>query len=149
MEEKDLIQHGYRFALSLTHHHYDAEDLVQQAWVKLHRCYGKVENKSILFTTIKNLFRDRYRRNELVVFESLEDQDEIVKGGHPSSGQMDMETMLSMLRHEEREALYLNVVEGFTNEEIARQMGKSRGTVLSLVFRAKKKLEKAFGERRT
>ena len=28
-----LVQAGYRYALALTHHHYDAEDLVQQAWL--------------------------------------------------------------------------------------------------------------------
>ena len=31
----ELVQAGYRYALALTHHHYDAEDLVQQAWLKL------------------------------------------------------------------------------------------------------------------
>ncbi|MEM9445416.1 MAG: sigma-70 family RNA polymerase sigma factor [Verrucomicrobiota bacterium] len=145
MEEKDLIQHGYRYALSLTHHHYDAEDLVQQAWIKLHKKYGTVENKNILFTTVKNIFLDRYRKNQIVVFEALENQDTPTKD-HSPGAEIDMETILSTLKYEEREALYLNIVEGFTAKEIAKQTGKSRGGILSLIFRAKKKLEKTFSE---
>ena len=33
----ELLQSGFRYALSLAHHHQDAEDLVQQAWLRLQR----------------------------------------------------------------------------------------------------------------
>jgi len=44
------------------------------------------------------------------------------------------------LRPNEREALYLNAVEGYTAREIAKQTDMPRNTVLSLIFRARKKL---------
>ncbi len=35
------VQAGYRYAFSLSHNRHDAEDLVQQAWLKLTRRYGR------------------------------------------------------------------------------------------------------------
>lgn len=57
-----MLQAGFRFALSLTHHRHDAADLTQQSWLNLARRHGRVRNKSLLFSTIRNLFYDQYRR---------------------------------------------------------------------------------------
>jgi RNA polymerase sigma-70 factor (ECF subfamily) len=54
-----------------------------------------------------------------------------------------MEALLAGLRTPEREALYLNVVEGYTAKEIGRLTDTSRNTVLSLIHRAKEKLRAA------
>ena len=53
MNNKDLLQAGYRYALSLTQHRSDAEDLIQDAWVKLMRSYGAVNSKSLFYTTVR------------------------------------------------------------------------------------------------
>jgi DNA-directed RNA polymerase specialized sigma24 family protein len=34
-DQRELLQAAFRYAFSLTHHQYDAEDLVQSAWLKL------------------------------------------------------------------------------------------------------------------
>ncbi|MCL4236597.1 MAG: hypothetical protein KJ042_19005, partial [Deltaproteobacteria bacterium] len=47
---------------------------------------------------------------------------------------------LGQLRPDEREAVYLQCVEGHSAAEIAKLTGRARGTVLSLIFRAKHKL---------
>lgn len=142
--DSELIQSGYRYALSLTHHHYDAEDLVQQSWLKLTHRYGSVKNRSMLFSTIRNQFYDQCRRGKIVVFEPIDDHDEPSTAGHQPACD-DMDTMLAGLRSEEREALYLNVVEGYTAQEIAKKTGSPRGTILSLIHRAKRKLASTFG----
>lgn len=133
-----LLQAGYRYALSLTHHPHDAEDLVQQAWMRLQHRYGQVENKAVLFKAVRNLFTDRYRRNAIVVFEPIEDREFADKP--ISSAGNDLDTLLARLRSEEREALYLNAVEGYTAAEISELWGQPRGSILSLIHRAKKKL---------
>ena len=56
--ERELLRAGYAYALSLSHRKHDAEDLAQQAWLNLMRRYGKVENRAILYTTIRNHFYD-------------------------------------------------------------------------------------------
>ena len=141
-----FVQAGYRYALSLTHHHYDAEDLVQQAWMKCHHRYGRVKNRTLLYTTIRNLFYDQCRRGKIVVFESIdghpEPQVETQEHTHASA---DLDVLLAGLRVEEREALYLNAVEGHTAREIAEQTGTPRNTILSHLHRARRKLARALG----
>jgi len=143
--EKDpqhLVQAGYRYALALTHHHYDAEDLVQQAWLKLTHRYGHVKHRTILYTAIRHLFYDQCRRGKIVTFGPLEDSLEPTSSESSPSCD-DLDVLLAGLRPEEREALYLNAVEGYTTREIAEQTGFPRNTVLSLIHRARQKLSRA------
>ena len=144
LSDNELVQAGYRYALSIARHHQDAEDLVQQAWLKLQRAYGRVEGTPVLFRAIRNLFYDQKRRTKIVQFEPLDSTPE--PGKRESSGvSHDLELLLGRLRPEEREALYLNVVEGFTATEISEQTGSPRGTILSHIHRARQKLAKALG----
>ena len=140
--EHKLVQAGFRYALSLTHQKQDAEDLVQQAWLNLSKRYGKVENQAILYTTIRNQFYDICRRSRIVAFESMEEsteQSEPQKTENPAA-KSDLDQLLGTLTSREREAIYLNCVEGYTAREISDQTVEPRGTILSLIARGKKKL---------
>ena len=141
-----LLQQGYRYALSLTHNTARAEDLLQDAWVSILKAHGPWQ-KGYLFTTIRNRFIDQYRRERLVVIESLEDEDRVEAATDNWQDAMmfraEMDTVrqaLGTLRAEEREALYLSAVEGYTAAEIAEMTQRPRGTVLSMMFRARKKV---------
>ena len=137
------VQAGYRYALSLTHNREDAEDLVQTAWVRLTQRYGRVKNRSMLFTTVRNAFYDQRRRAKIVAFEPLDDAPEpAAPASDPAEGlrNADMDELLATLRPVEREALYLNVVERYTAKEIGRMTKAPRNTVLSLIHRAREKL---------
>jgi RNA polymerase sigma-70 factor, ECF subfamily len=150
-EERDnvaeaWVQAGYRYAFSLTHNREDAEDLVQQAWVRLTQRYGRVKNCSMLFTTVRNAFYDQCRRAKIVAFVPLEDAPEpAATASDPAEGlrNADMDKLLATLRPVEREALYLNVVEGYTAKEIGRMTKAPRNTVLSLISRARDKMRGA------
>jgi len=139
MDDQDLLQSGFRYAYSLCNDYHDAEDYVQQAWFKLHRKYGKVETKALLFKTIRNLRMDRLRRDKIVAFEPMEER-EFDSNTEVRASKEDVKAILEQLRKEEREALYLNVVEGYTAQEISEMTGTPRGSILSLIHRAKKKL---------
>ncbi len=143
MNERDLLQAGFRYALSLVHNETDAEDLVQEGWLRLYEKRGRKMSKSLLFTTIRNLVIDRYRRAKLVVFDQIEEDD----FPDPNSlrrdvALQDLEQALAVLRPEEREAIFLNSVEGYSVREIAAFTRCSRGTVLSLIHRGKRKMAK-------
>jgi RNA polymerase sigma-70 factor (ECF subfamily) len=140
-----LLDAGYRYSLSLTHDPAEAEDLVQDASLAV-LASGAAWERSYLFVTIRNRFIDRCRRNRRVSFVALEEGD-----GEGNIEDLDWEApdvlreelldhALGMLRVEEREALYLAIVEGYTADEIGRMTEHPRGTVLSLLYRAKKKL---------
>jgi len=139
---KDLLQSGYRYALSLTHDEPDAEDLVQEAWLRVYGKKGKHISRPLLFTAIRNIYIDHYRRNKLVVFESFDETEHSTIAPLPDREvtTADLEKALHQLKPEERESLYLNAVEGYTTQEIADLTDRPRGTVLSMIHRSKQRL---------
>lgn len=152
IDDRQLIQAGYRFALSLTHHAEEAEDLVQHACLKAIRSRGSLVSKSYLFVAIRHLFYDSCEKvkphplgessaDSIVDFRSTSESDVDRK--------LDLARLLGCLRPEEREALYLHCVEGYTAAEIAELTARPRGTVLSLISRAKKRIEERHREKST
>jgi RNA polymerase sigma-70 factor, ECF subfamily len=144
--DADLLQVGYRYALSLTHHAEDAEDLVQEAWFNLCRRYSRVESRAILFKTIRNGFIDQCRRKKIVAFESLDQPEPPVLpaiDGEEPGVKGDLETLLAVLSPKQREALFLHYHQGHTAEEIAKLTQQPRGTVLSLLHRGVARLREA------
>lgn len=61
-----LLPDCYAFALSLTRRRHDAEDLVQDTFVRAHRAFDSFRTgtnaKAWLFTILRRLHIDRYRR---------------------------------------------------------------------------------------
>lgn len=137
MDDRALIQAGFRYALSLVHNESDAEDLVQEAWLRLAN-KGSEPNKALFFRVVRNLFIDQHRRHQLLVFEPFDEQHS-PEPDFPDAID-DLEPALATLRPEEREALFLHAVEGYTAQEIAEFTGRPRGTVLSLIYRSKRKM---------
>jgi RNA polymerase sigma-70 factor (ECF subfamily) len=141
-----LLTSGYRYALSLTHDASAAEDLLQDACLAILGAGGPWE-RPYLFVTLRNKFIDHCRREAKIRFLSLEGGDEL----RPLDAADDweapdalrygqLERALGALRFEEREALFLAAVEGYTADEIGKLTSRPRGTVLSLLHRAKAKL---------
>jgi RNA polymerase sigma-70 factor (ECF subfamily) len=146
-KESDLLQAGYRYAFSLTHHDQDAEDLVQQAWIRVTRKYGPSLDQPLVFKTIRNLFYDQARRGKIVSFEILEtDVPEAEPISRNSAQNHDLESLLGTLKSSEREVLFLNCVEGYTAEEISTLTQQPRGTILSMLSRAKNRLRNKFSK---
>lgn len=143
-ETVELLQGGYRYALSLTHHKANAEDLVQDACLKLFRRYGELRSRSLLFVAIRRLYIDRLRQPQLLPPEEMWETEEPANPIMAESGTSeDLNLLLNQLRPVEREALYLHHVEGYTAQEIADLTGNPRNTVLSLLNRGLRKLQNA------
>lgn len=142
----DLVDAGFRYALSLTHHRHDAEDLVQQACLRVVRSKGTMVEKGYLFVTIRNLYRDGCRRRSLASFTPLTDDsgDGTVSRMHEVDCRLDLESILATLSTDDREMLYLNCIEGFSANEISELTGQPRSTILSRLARTKKKLSDRF-----
>ncbi|MBT4138940.1 MAG: RNA polymerase sigma factor [Candidatus Latescibacteria bacterium] len=141
-DPQHILQSGYRYALSLVHQALDAEDLVHDAWLKAYPKYGTKLTQSLFFTTIRNVYIDQYRRNQLAVFEAFDEETykEIeIDTKHDISSE-DLDQALAKLNSNEREAIFLNIVEGYSTQEIADKTDRSRNTVLSHIHRGKRKL---------
>lgn len=143
--DQELIRQGRNYAFSFTRNLHDAEDLAQQAWMKLKIKYEQVKDRGLLFRAIRNLFIDGNRRSKIVQFEALEDHDYWIGKSEPLGTEHDIESVLSILSPVERQCVYMNFIEGYTAVEISEQTGLPRGTVLSHTYRARKKLYAAFG----
>ena len=140
---RELAQSGFRYALSLAHHHHDAEDLAQQAWLKLQRNGSSPIVRGPLFKTIRNLFIDSLRRKGIIEFETLPEETHLAQEPASEPGVTgDLDYLLGQLKAGDRELLYLHCVEGYTAQEISDLIGRPRGTILSSINRAKAKLRK-------
>lgn len=143
---ENLLHRGYRYALSLTHNREMAQDLVQDACVRISRRGGPWKIR-YLITTIRNGYIDHYRRAAKINFTTL-DESHLVDKIDISLMSFDpqLEFALAQLRDDERELLYLSVMEGYTAREIGELTSRPRGTVLSTLHRAKAKLQKLLTE---
>ena len=135
----------YRFAYWLCRDVNQAEDLVQEtftrAWSSLDSLRDEKAAKSWLFTTLR---RENARRFERVqpklVDEDLETIAETRQDHDTSTEAFILRKALKDLPEEYREPLLLQVIGGYSCNEIAEQLGLSRGAVMTRLFRAKQKL---------
>lgn len=140
MTIETLIASAYRYALSLCAQKPLAEDLVQEAWLRVVERYGHDVDRAVLFRAVRNLYIDRWRHETRFPTESC---DEFAASAVDPVG-YDHDPLLaralSTLGDVERETLFLAVIEGYTAAEIAHLMDCPRGSVLSRLHRAKQKL---------
>lgn len=162
--EKELLPHAdalYNFAYHLTYSDADANDLVQETFMKAFRSidsYHQGTNaKAWLFKILKNAFINEYRRKsklpDTVNYEDYlgyEDADEennitgvIDVKEDVFAGMMGDEVTqaLNSLPDEFRTVILLCDMEGFSYEEIAKIVDIPIGTVRSRLHRARNMLK--------
>ena len=144
-ELQELLNAGYRYACALRIDPNDAEDLVQESWLKVVRAYGTRITRAVFLRTIRNLYIDNFRRAKRYQHVPLDDTPYLVDYSAELAvhdvGDPLLDRCLAKLRDPEREALFLMVVEGYTAEEVGRLTHTPKGTVLSLVHRARMKMQ--------
>ncbi|HLW60896.1 MAG TPA: sigma-70 family RNA polymerase sigma factor [bacterium] len=146
----------YRTALRLSGRPQDAEDLVQEtylrAWRSLHTYKPDTNPKAWLFRILHNAHIDRYRASSRTVqtVDELEGQDPaFVVHDTPESlimaGLMDAEVRQALMEIPEvfRACLILADLEGFSYQEIADILSIPRGTVMSRLFRGRRAMRRA------
>ncbi len=145
----ELLQQGFRYALSFTHERASAEDILQEAWLSVLSAKGPIE-KAYLFKSIRSRFFNQHKREKLVSMIPIDDHTEYVDNQIEEynitffSDVAEVEQALKCLRPIEREAFFLAAVEGYTAQEIADLTSQPRGTVLSLIHRSRKKMQSYF-----
>jgi len=145
----------YRTALRLTGRPQDAEDLVQEtylrAWRSLHTYRPGTNPKAWLFRILHNAHIDRFRASARTVptVDELEGQDPaFVVHETPETlvmaGLMDAEVRQALAEIPEvfRACLILADLEGFSYQEIAEILGIPRGTVMSRLFRGRRAMRR-------
>jgi RNA polymerase sigma-70 factor (ECF subfamily) len=154
----------YGTALRLTRKAHDAEDLVQDTYLKAFRASQQFERgtnlKAWLFTILHNTFRNTRRhdgRNPVDVNSEAVEQAADAAGHDRTPEQLltratldsDLQAALDDLPDAFRQAVWLRDVEEFTYAEIARIVDVPIGTVMSRISRGRKMLHERLTRKRT
>ncbi|WP_298514446.1 RNA polymerase sigma factor [uncultured Kordia sp.] len=143
-ELEDILNRGYRYALSLTKDTDDAFDLVQSSYLKVIE-KQKTVVISYLITTIRNQYIDTKRKEKLkfnwrIKFKKEESYEPLF------TTEPILEKALSELSDRNREIIFLSTVEEYTAQEISDLLQIPRGTILSILHRTKQKLKEQLQE---
>lgn len=162
-----LLDQLYGAAMKMTRNPQDAQDLVQETYLKAFAAFESFTEgtnlKAWLYRILTNSYINTYRKKQrepyLGVVEELEDWQ---LGGAESTTAMSarsaeaeaidrapdsvVTTALNELPEDFRIAVYLADVEGFSYQEIADIAEVPIGTVMSRLHRGRARLRKALGE---
>lgn len=139
----------YRYAYWLCHDKHIAEDLVQETFLRAWRALDSLKDekaaKSWLITILR---RENARRFERKRFEMSEYEEATITDHISTSTEQQLENhwlreKIAQLPAEYSEPLVLQVVGGFSGEEIATMLDLNKNTVMTRLFRARNQLKDA------
>ena len=157
----------YNTAYRMTRNAEDAEDLVQETYLKAYRYYDKFEEgtnfKAWLFKIMKNTFINNYRKKQQLPalsdfadieesFETQVSEDAARQIKNPEDELLenvldeDVQKALDKLPPDYRMVVLLADLEGFSYKEIAEITGVPIGTVMSRLHRGRRQLQKQLWE---
>ena len=157
---------AFAIAIGLVRDESDANEIVQEAFLRVYRGLEAFEGSSSFFTwlyrIVSNLAIDVMRKPSRRESESLDparledgidqplvsridgaDPQDVVRRGEI---RVRIEAALSDLPPYHRGVILMREVEGMSYEEMAEAMGVSKGTIMSRLFHARRKLQRALAD---
>jgi RNA polymerase sigma-70 factor (ECF subfamily) len=144
----------YSYALVLTRNRSEAEDLVQETYVRALGAMGRLRAdsnvKSWLFTILRNIWFNHLRKNRTAKLVALDGEESAMDIAEPSKDPYafyvskvehdEVREAIQQLPAEFREIILLREFEELSYQEIATILDCPAGTVMSRLARARAKL---------
>lgn len=152
-------------ALKMSRSEAEAEDLVQETFLRAYRSYHRFEKgtncKAWLFRIMTNIYINKYNRQrcgpDIIRYDDI--CDYYIPASHGGSDYVqnpnydvdwifanllddDVKELLRDLPEEFRMSIILSDIQGFTYSDVAELTNVKIGTVKSRLFRARRKLQK-------
>ncbi|MEM9694175.1 MAG: sigma-70 family RNA polymerase sigma factor [Myxococcota bacterium] len=158
---------AFGIALGLVKDESDARDVVQEAFLRVHKSMHKFEGSSSFFTwlyrIVTNLSIDHMRKPARRETELNEDHKLSSEGStFPLLSRIDGANPVDVVRRGEiaasiqaaldelppyhRSVIIMREVDGMSYLEMAEAMGVSKGTIMSRLFHARQKLQRALAD---
>jgi RNA polymerase sigma-70 factor (ECF subfamily) len=158
---------AFAIAMGLVRDENDARELVQEAFLRVYRGLGTFQGGSSFFTWLYrivtnlaiDLMRKPGRRDGELHDDQIRDDD---TSDFPIVSRIDGADPLDVMRRREiaqriqtaldalpsyhRGVILMREVEGMSYEEMAQAMGVSKGTIMSRLFHARQKLQRALAD---
>jgi RNA polymerase sigma-70 factor (ECF subfamily) len=154
---RDCHRQAFLFALQLTRNREDAADVAQDAMVRFFSSIDRFDpsrpKRPWLLRIVRNLIHDRFRRAKVRKVTPLETADDhlIIEPPDPEpdpeavAARLQMQRLiwscLDVLTEDQREVLVLRDYQGLSYDEVAETVGIPRGTVMSRLHRARRRLQ--------
>ena len=147
---------AYRLARYLTRNDDDADDVVQDAFLRALKYFGGFrgegtgQSRAWVLAIVRNMAYTRQRQHRADAFTTEFDEtvhSEAISDEHPASvlSRSDVrETLADVLDHlppEFREVIVLREIEGLSYKEISEVVDVPVGTIMSRLSRARKRLQ--------
>lgn len=158
--EEDILPHlnsAYNLARQLTRNDQDAEDIVQEAYLRAFRFYDRFrggDGRPWLLKIVRNVFYTWLRENP--AHRHIDFDEDLVNSDpqfanpekalvQSTSGAL-LQRALEALPTQGREVLVLREIEGMSYQEISTVVGVPTGTVMSRLSRARTRLRQSVME---
>ncbi len=140
-----------RFAFWLGRDRGLAEDVVQETMLRAWKAFDSLEDetkaKSWLLTIVRREFARSFsrKRHEVTDVDALVAAETDVLAAPEDERLAEMRDAIFRLEDDYREPLVLQVLMGYSTNEIAAMMGMQQGAVLTRLFRARARLRHELG----
>ena len=141
----------YGFSLSILKNTHEAEDVLQEVYIKIYESASVYQSKgnplAWILTITKNLSLMKLRKNKN--HKDVDELKEILADNtntDVAENKMLLSSVFENISDEERNILMLHTVSGFKHREIAKMLEIPLSTVLSKYSRAIKKIRERMGE---
>ncbi len=146
----------FNFLLRLTSSREDSEEILQEVFIRVYNYLYRYDSKwqfcSWMYSIAVNSFKDFYKKKKRRIteyydytFDYIVDSFSPIEDAYETKELYDeVVKLINQLKEEQRAALILKHIQGFSYSEIARILGMSPDNARMMVFRARQTISYGF-----